>query len=71
MAPPILGTPQAAPIGSPLSARTRLHEAQIQERNSLDSLKHLVEYSLQVLSLWKLLAEHQFHIIVMSLPQVS
>ncbi|XP_013792279.2 nuclear pore complex protein Nup155-like, partial [Limulus polyphemus] len=38
-------------------------EAQLQERSSLLNLQQLLNYTCEVLGLWKVLCDHQFHII--------
>ncbi|KAK4882783.1 hypothetical protein RN001_006102 [Aquatica leii] len=45
-----------------------LQDAQIEERQSLASLKNFVNHACQVLGLWRILCEHQFHFLVLSLP---
>ncbi|KAF5299489.1 hypothetical protein FQR65_LT01071 [Abscondita terminalis] len=45
-----------------------LQDAQIEERQSLASLKNFVNHACQVLGLWRILCEHQFHLLVVSLP---
>lgn len=52
---------------------TRLNQSiqdmQIEERQSLDALKIFVTHCCEVLSLYKILCEHQFHILVDSIPK--
>lgn len=38
-----------------------VHDAQLQERHSLDALKSFVIHSCEILSLWRILCEHQMH----------
>lgn len=43
---------------------TAIQDAQLEERQSLDALKVFVGRACEVLGLWKILTEHQFHLIV-------
>ncbi|KAF5276078.1 hypothetical protein FQA39_LY00874 [Lamprigera yunnana] len=45
-----------------------LQDAQAEERQSLTSFKDFVDHCCQVLGLWRILCEHQFHILVLALP---
>lgn len=45
-----------------------IQEAQLEERHSLDALKSFVTHACQVLGLWRVLCDHQFHILVDALP---
>lgn len=45
-----------------------VHDAQIEERKSLNSLKLFIGHCCQILGLWRILCEHQFHILIGSLP---
>ncbi|RZC41057.1 nuclear pore complex protein Nup155 [Asbolus verrucosus] len=61
------------PIGaSKMSTTTRmnhtLQDAQIEERLSLSSLKLFVCHCSQIMGLWRILCEHQFHVLIGSLP---
>nr|CAD7593305.1 unnamed protein product [Timema genevievae] len=49
--------------------RTVGQEALIQEKNSLTVLKEFISNTREVLSLWKILCEHQFHFIADSLTK--
>nr|CAD7455400.1 unnamed protein product [Timema tahoe] len=51
--------------------RTVGQEALIQEKNSLTVLKEFISNTREVLGLWKILCEHQFHFIADSLTKVS
>ncbi|XP_046658271.1 nuclear pore complex protein Nup155 [Homalodisca vitripennis] len=54
---------------TPVAAgRSRLQEVQLQEKHSLDALTTLVDHSCQVLGLWKIMCEHQFHVITDTMP---
>ncbi|KAK9883024.1 hypothetical protein WA026_001236 [Henosepilachna vigintioctopunctata] len=46
-----------------------LQDAQLEERQSLDSLKIMVCHCCQVIGLWKILCEHQLHDLLVSLPE--
>lgn len=48
-----------------------LQEAQLEERHSLDALKSFVNHACQVLGLWRILCDHQFHILVDTLPDAQ
>lgn len=41
-----------------------LHDVQIEEHNSLNAHKTFLDHCCQVIGLWKLLCEHQFHILM-------
>lgn len=43
--------------------RNRDQEAQLEEKRSLDSLKMFVTHTCEVLGMWRILCEHQFHVI--------
>lgn len=58
-------------VVSPSGQRTRLQEALIQEKASLDALRNFVERITQVFSLWKLLCDHELPLIVESLSPES
>lgn len=45
-------------------------EAQLEEKASLLALKSFVSHACEVLGLWKILCEHQFHIIAEMLDKV-
>ena len=45
-------------------------EAQLEEKTSLLALKSFVSHSCEVLGLWKILCEHQFHVIADMLDEV-
>lgn len=51
--------------------RIRLQEVQLQEKRSLDALKVFVDHACQVLGFWKIMCEHQFHVITSALNQVK
>lgn len=44
-----------------------MHDMQIEERQSLDALKIFVAHACEVLSLWKILCEHQIHLLIASM----
>ncbi|XP_024084605.1 nuclear pore complex protein Nup154 isoform X1 [Cimex lectularius] len=44
--------------------RMRLQEALAQEKMSLDAFKVFVEHVTQVFNLWRILCQHQFHVII-------
>lgn len=48
--------------------QTTLQDAQLEERQSLDAFKNFVNHCSQIMGLWRILCEHQFHILVDSLP---
>lgn len=41
-----------------------LQDAQLEEKHSLDAFKSFVHHCCQVIGLWKVLCEHQFHILI-------
>lgn len=43
-------------------------DVQLEERTSLDALKVLVDHSRQIMGLWRILCEHQFHNLIGTLP---
>jgi nuclear pore complex protein Nup155 len=45
-----------------------LQDAQIEERLSLNSLKLFVSHCCQIMGLWRILCEHQFHVLIGTLP---
>ncbi|XP_039282164.1 nuclear pore complex protein Nup155 [Nilaparvata lugens] len=49
--------------------RSRLQEAQLMEKSSLDALRMLVDHAAQVLGLWRVMCDHQFHVIADALPR--
>jgi len=53
------------------SRRTAIQDAHQSESKSIECLKQLVVFSAEVFNLWKLLSEHQFHIIAKELIDVS
>lgn len=46
-------------------------EAQLEEKTSLLALKSFVSHACEVLGLWKILCEHQFHVIADMLDKVK
>lgn len=46
-----------------------LQDAQIEERQSLNALKIFVSHCSQIMGLWRILCEHQFHVLIGSLPE--
>nr|XP_022900276.1 nuclear pore complex protein Nup155 [Onthophagus taurus]XP_022900277.1 nuclear pore complex protein Nup155 [Onthophagus taurus] len=46
-----------------------LYDAQMDEKHSLDAFKTFINHACQVVGLWKILCEHQFHILAESLPE--
>ncbi|KAL3272939.1 hypothetical protein HHI36_014397 [Cryptolaemus montrouzieri] len=46
-----------------------VQDAQLEERQSLDSLKIMVYHCCQVFGLWKILCEHQFHDLLAAIPE--
>ncbi|KAK9508420.1 hypothetical protein O3M35_005984 [Rhynocoris fuscipes] len=56
-------------LSSPSGMRARVQEAISQEKASLDGLKSLVDHTAQVLGLWKILCEHQLHILTLDLSK--
>ena len=45
-------------------------EAQLEEKRSLDALKSFVGHTCEVMGMWRILCEHQFHIIANALSKV-
>lgn len=56
-------------LSSPTGMRARIQEALSQEKASLDGLKSLVDHTAQVLGLWKILSDHQLHILTIDLTK--
>lgn len=50
---------------------TALQEAQLEEKRSLDALKTFLSHTCEVLGLWKVLSDHQFHTVAQGLAPVS
>jgi hypothetical protein len=50
--------------------RNREQEAQLEEKHSLDALKVFVAHTCEVLGMWRILCEHQFHVIADTLSKV-
>lgn len=50
---------------------TALQEAQLEEKRSLDALKTFLSHTCEVLGLWKVLSDHQFHNLAQGLATVS
>lgn len=46
-----------------------IQDAQLEERQSLDALKSFVCHCCQIIGLWRILCDHQFHDLVGSLPE--
>lgn len=46
-----------------------LQEFQIEERQSIDALKAFVSQACEILGLWKILCEHQFHLLINTLTK--
>jgi hypothetical protein len=53
-----------------LPQRNREQEAQLEEKRSLDALKAFVAHTCEVLGMWRILCEHQFHVIADMLSKV-
>ncbi|XP_033607158.1 nuclear pore complex protein Nup155 isoform X2 [Cryptotermes secundus] len=49
--------------------RNREQEAQLEEKHSLDALKAFVAHTCEVLGMWRILCEHQFHVIADTLSK--
>ncbi|KAB0800462.1 hypothetical protein PPYR_06202 [Photinus pyralis] len=52
---------------NPTSINQTLQDAQLEERQSLASFKNFVAHCCQVFGLWKILCEHQFHLLALTL----
>lgn len=50
-------------------AGSALEEARMEEKRSLDALSRFIRHSCEVLALWKILCEHQFHMLMQALPK--
>jgi nuclear pore complex protein Nup155 len=50
--------------------RNREQEAQLEEKHSLDALKAFVAHTCEVLGMWRVLCEHQFHVVADTLTKV-
>lgn len=46
-------------------------DAQLEEKHSLDALKSFINHCCQVIGLWKVLCEHQFHFLIDSLQDTQ
>lgn len=44
-----------------------LHDLQMEEKQSIDALKTFVSQACEILGLWKILCEHQFHLLINTL----
>lgn len=44
-------------------------EAHTEEKKSLNALNRFIRHSAEVIALWKILCEHQFHVLLAQLPQ--
>lgn len=51
--------------------RTNLQDAQIEERQSLDAQKAVVNHCCEIVGMWRILCEHQFHLLLATLPITS
>uniref|UniRef100_A0A0A9XMF7 Nuclear pore complex protein Nup155 n=1 Tax=Lygus hesperus TaxID=30085 RepID=A0A0A9XMF7_LYGHE len=60
-----------APIGRDHLDRTASPgmPLRIQEKSSLDALKAFIDHATQVFGLWKVLCQHQIHLVINALPQ--
>ena len=47
-----------------------LAEAQTQEKESLQNLQHLIHMTCESLGLWKVICDHQFHVVASALTKV-
>lgn len=57
--------------GRPAPQRNLQLEVQLEEKMSLLALKGFVSHACEVLGLWKILCEHQFHVIAEMLEKVG
>ena len=48
-----------------------LAEVQTQEKESLQNLQHLIHMTCECLGLWKVICDHQFHVVASALTKVS
>lgn len=51
--------------------RTSFQDAQLEERQSLDALKMIVNHCCEIVGLWRILCEHQFHLLLATLPDAN
>lgn len=51
------------------AAVNALEEARMAEKRSLDALSRFLRHTCEVLALWKILCEHQFHVLITALPK--
>ncbi|KAI9555074.1 hypothetical protein GHT06_017589 [Daphnia sinensis] len=58
---------QNGPQSYQSSEKGRLQDAQMQERKSLLAMKQLLDHTVEVLALWKVLCDHQLHLLGQSL----
>lgn len=49
-------------------AMNAIEEARMEEKRSLDALSRFIRHTCEVLALWKVLCEHQFHVLINALP---
>lgn len=50
-------------------AMSAMEEARMEEKRSLDALSRFIKHTCEVMALWKILCEHQFHVLIGALPK--
>lgn len=60
---------QGSPVETPQFQKRTQMDADMQESVSLNNFQQLVIYTYEMLALWKILCDHQFHAVVAFLPQ--
>ncbi|XP_060525435.1 nuclear pore complex protein Nup155 isoform X2 [Cylas formicarius] len=63
------GMPQQSTSMNVTRIKSTEHDAQLEERQSLDAVKTFVCHCCQILGLWRILCDHQFHSLVGALPE--
>lgn len=56
-------------LGTP-NNRRMLHDLYLQEKKSLNALKSFVSRASEILNLWRVLYDHQFHLVAATLSPV-
>ncbi len=58
------------PIGAGQQGqKNSVEEAHVEEKKSLDALIRFIKHTCEVMSLWKILCEHQFNVLVAQMPK--
>lgn len=63
------GSTNQSQRGAAAVAMSAVEEARMEEKRSLDALSRFIKHTCEVMSLWKILCEHQFHVLIGALPK--